>query len=978
MFRSGSRVLLVVLLVVSSILATSLLDTQEAKAVELPSFRFPWPSSLNGEVKWVGGMHQYSNLNDAATVPINSGSGIDFASSSDPNFLVLSMAPGTVLFAGWGVFGNQVAVKHDQGGSVIIYGHLASIAPGAIEGLPISRGEPVGYAGNTTPNPPMNAHLHVELRDGSADCCLGNMGGNPVSWHGKSIDGWTFYEYRNNSESAATLMYNYDGVAVISSVLPVETAGIFTTNAAMTSTEYLYTHLPSGYECYAGGACDIQSTSADVAFSNHGSFGGGAAFYSSNTVSDPEPDPTPIPGPTDTPVPQYGDSHVDIREHANYEGMQFGWDNPTIGWSSIPDYMNDRTSSIALDSGWSIMVAQNSNGGGLKKCFIRSEPDLSNAYYDGGSNINDTITSVRVYHDTTCGGQYTGTEPGDTVTVWVDPNYFHTHFGWHDANWSGNVPDYVQNKITSIGIQPGWSAVLYENQNLGGGFACFSGSDADLTNNTLNNGVPVNDTVESVEIFNDSNCGGRMHPPTASFTAQVTNPTTKEVTNHLVWSGAAPTWQHFDFGDGSSFDVQGSSGDVSPTHTYSNFGTYTVTATVYGTDGLAYPYTQEVTIAAPTPSVSLSVNQGSGADYNYVEVIAEWSDAAEDWQIVNFGDGGEVGYFGSAGTSVGHPNGNAHWYECCGEYTITFNVRGLDGQLYPDTEVVDVQLPPAPTSSFTASVTDPISGLVETNAAWSQAAENWQVLAWGDGTETGYYGSSGTNVGHENGNTHYYQPGTYTLTFTVLDVFGQPHVSTQEVTINPPAPPTLSLAYTQGTGEDFNYVEVQAVWSGAAEDWQVVNWGDGAEVGYFGTNGTSVGHPNGNSHWYAVGDYAITFTVKGLDGQSYTETQTVSVSAPPEPTPIPQPTLSLTTLSADEQTNEVTVEATWLAAAEDWQVVDWGDGTSVGYFGANGTSVGHENGNTKVYNPGTFTITFNVKGLDGQTYTTTQQVTFAD
>jgi hypothetical protein len=589
---------------------------------------------------------------------------------------------------------------------------------------------------------------------------------------------------------------------------------------------------------------------------------------------------TLVPGPTATPVPQYGDSHVDIREDTNFASGQYGWDNPTNGWVNVPDYMNDRTSSIAIDSGYSIKVAKDQNGGGANKCLVTSYSDLSGAYYDDGSPMTDTISSVWVYQDSTCGGAYIGTEPGDTVTVWVDPNYWGTHYGWHDP-FTGNVEGYVSNGITAIAVASGWSAVLYEGGGLSGGFACFTGSDPDLTNNFLNNGVPVNDSVESIEVFHDSNCGGLMHAPTASLVSTVTNASIKEVTNHLVWSGAAPGWQHFDFGDGATYDVSGASGDVSPTHQYVNYGTYTVTVTVYGTDGIGYPYTQQVTIPAPQPPVvSLSVMHGSGSDYNYVEVDADWSGAADDWQIVTFGDGGEVGYFGSSGTSVGHPNGNVHWYACCGEYTIAFNVRGADGQLYTDTEVVSVQLPPAPSVAFSAAVTNPTTGLVETNAIWSGAAENWQVLNWGDGTETGYFGGSGTNVGHPNGHTHIYLPGTYTLTFTVLDFFGQPQTLTQNVTINAPTAPTLSVAFTQGTGETFNYVEVQATWSGAAEDWQVVDFGDGSSVGYFGGNGTSVGHPHGNSHWYAVGNYTITFTVKGLDGQSYTATQQVSITAP--------------------------------------------------------------------------------------------------
>lgn len=879
MFHQRSKIVMVLSLLVLCFLVG--FGSMPANA--LPNFSFPWPVDLNGRIQWTGGIHAYGNLDDTALVPINVGSGLDFAGvPGDENFQVLSMAGGTVEFIGDGAFGNQVAVKHQIGGSIVIYGHLQSFSPAITEGSFVYRGQPLGYAGNSETNA---THLHIELRDGSDSCCsLGHNGGAPLGWHGRSIDGWIFFEYRNNSELAATLAYNYDGVAIKDNpnVFWGETSGGFYTDAGMSQVTYLYTWLPVGYECVNPGPCDRVSTNPNlVGFSNHGVLGGGARLTSSNEVVEGQnPTPTPVPGPTNTPVPQYGDSHVDIREDTNFASGQYGWDNPTNGWVNVPEYMNDRTSSIAIDSGYSIKVAKDQNGGGATKCLVTSYSDLSGAYYDQGDPMTDTISSVWVYSDSTCGGTYIGTVPGDTVTVWVDPNYWGTHYGWHDP-FAGNVAGYVSNGITAIAVTPGWSAVVYEGGNLSGGFACFTGSDPDLTNNFLNNQQPVNDTVESIEVFHDSVCGGRMHAPTVSLVSTVTNVSIKEVTNHLVWSGAVSTWQHFDFGDGATYDVSGASGDVSPTHQYANYGTYTVTVTVYGTDGIGYPYTQQVTIPAPQPpTVSLSVMHGSGSDFNYVEVDADWSGAAEDWQIVTFGDGSEVGYFGSSGTSVGHPNGNVHWYACCGDYTIAFNVRGADGQLYTDTEVVSVQLPSSPSVTLSAVVTNPTTGLVETNVTWSGASENWQVLNWGDGTETGYFGGSGTNVGHPNGHTHIYLPGSYTLTFTVLDFFGQPHTLTQNVTINAPTAPTLSVAFTQGTGETFNYVEVQATWSGAAEDWQVVDFGDGSSVGYFGGNGTSVGHPHGNSHWYAVGNYTITFTVKGLDGQSYTATVPVSITAP--------------------------------------------------------------------------------------------------
>lgn len=347
-----------------------------------------------------------------------------------------------------------------------------------------------------------------------------------------------------------------------------------------------------------------------------------------------------------------------------------------------------------------------------------------------------------------------------------------------------------------------------------------------------------------------------------------------------------------------------------------------------------------------------------------VEANATWSNSAEDWHILNWGDGAEVGYFGSSGTSLGHANGYQHYYQP-GTYTMAFTVKGLDGQIYTYTQTVTIEEVSAPTFSLTATVTDPIHGLVETNASWSEAQENWQLLNWGDGTETGYFGSSGTNVGHENGYTHYYQqPGTYTLTFSVRGLDGVVHTTTQTVTINPPSYSLSATVADPITG----LVETNATWSNAESDWQVLQWGDGTETGYFGSSGTNVGHENGYTHYYSAGTYILTFNVKGGNGTVYTTTQEVTINSPAPPTS------SLTITSVDQTTGLVETNAAWSGAAENWQLLNWGDGTETGYFGSSGTNVGHENGYSHYYQPGTYQLTFTVTGLDGLPYVVTQSV----
>ncbi len=877
----------------------------------LPNFELPYYA--NTGPSWSGGPHQWGRGPTTQFMDLYAGSGMDFAYGGQ-SFSVAAMAEGDVIWASetntGGGLGIKVAVKHTVGGSVIIYGHLSNIwqpildAVSAGQTYHVLPGYTIGDAGSTGTTDG-KVHLHVELRDGSRNCCASNGdGGNPLSWHSVMVNGYRIYDYRPNElgippncqpGNCEPVAYNYDGVAVKEEgvhadwwPVPYESFSFrdWFTGPMRTG---VYTYLPSNYVCsgvepagspYAGQQnCERSTARADVQYSGNGYLGGGGGILVSDQ-SVPANQPQPSAGGSGG--GQTGNSHVDLRMDPNYSGTQYGWDNPSGGWFNLsPDvnYMDNQASSIEIDSGWSIMVAEGQNGTGLKKCFVASYPELSGAYYDAGYPITDTISSVWVYQDSNCGGQYRGLEPGDTVTVWVDPTYWNTHYGWHDP-FSGNVSGPVSNSITSIGVTPGWSAVLYESGNLGGGFACFNVSDSDLTNDTLNTGAPVNDTIESIEVFHDSTCGGRMHAPTATFTSTVTNIATKEVTNHLVWSGAAPGWQHFDFGDGATFDVQGGSGDVSPTHQYANYGTYDVTVTVYGTDGVGYPYTQQVVVQPPAPTFSLTINSahtGSGL----VDLTLNWSNALADWHHIDFGDGQSFDVNGASGTQ------NATHIYNPGTYTLSFTVKGLDGQNYPTSQQIVM---PVPTLSLTLNSVDAVSGLVNYTATWANApVDSWQRVDFGhNGAYVDYQGSADTKV-----DSHIFPVGTFTMTLTVNGRTGQTYTATQQVvvtgpptatptpvppTATPVPQPTLSLTLTV-TDPQNNLVEADADWSNCAEDWQILDWGDSSNVGYFGGNGTSIGHQNGYTHNYAAGTYTATFTCKGFDGNNYPVTAQVTVGS---------------------------------------------------------------------------------------------------
>ncbi|MBI2305296.1 MAG: peptidoglycan DD-metalloendopeptidase family protein [Chloroflexi bacterium] len=160
---------------------------------------------------------------------------MDFAIDGTQTFVVEAMAAGTVVKAdcdGTLGLGCVVAVRHTVGGSVLVYGHLASVI---IDGhlvpdspvqkdYPVVQGSVLGKAGGTGGRPVDShmwpVHLHIELRDGgvcmvSERCLADGLWGNPIGWDDLMplVDGYRIAGYRDKADTDAGT-YNYDGSAV--------------------------------------------------------------------------------------------------------------------------------------------------------------------------------------------------------------------------------------------------------------------------------------------------------------------------------------------------------------------------------------------------------------------------------------------------------------------------------------------------------------------------------------------------------------------------------------------------------------------------------------------------------------------------------------------------------------------------------------------------------------------------------------------
>lgn len=93
----------------------------------------------------------------------------------------------------------------------------------------------------------------------------------------------------------------------------------------------------------------------------------------------------------------------------------------------------------------------------------------------------------------------------DTATVHEHAGFQGTKYGWHDEG-SFNLPDYMNDLTSSIWLSAGWSARVFEHADLQGGNKCFNDTDSNLSDDTLSNGVPANDSVSSIEVFHQDSC----------------------------------------------------------------------------------------------------------------------------------------------------------------------------------------------------------------------------------------------------------------------------------------------------------------------------------------------------------------------------------------------------------------------------------------------------------------------------------------
>jgi hypothetical protein len=348
----------------------------EASGFPLPNFELPYYA--NTGPYWSGGPHQWNKGQSDKWMDLYAGSGLDFAYGGQ-SFTVAAMAEGDVIWASETSLSNnlgiQVAVKHTIGGSVIRYGHLSRIWQPILDALKanyayhVLPGYTIGYAGNSATT---NVHLHIELRDGSRDCCGSRGdGGDPISWHGVVVNGYRVYNYRPNELGINPdppyneVAYNYDGVAVRISTLPSELGPIEYShlsykddlgddangNPIRPINAHVWTFLPNNFVCADNQTTDCESNvDPNVQFAGHGRFGGGGILQSDLSVPTNQPQPvvTAKPMPLARTIPNVPSNLT--QTGATKSTVTISWQDNSNNESGFNIYMWTTTDWIRIGS----------------------------------------------------------------------------------------------------------------------------------------------------------------------------------------------------------------------------------------------------------------------------------------------------------------------------------------------------------------------------------------------------------------------------------------------------------------------------------------------------------------------------------------------------------------------------------------------------------------------------------------------------
>lgn len=348
-------------------------------------------------------------------------------------------------------------------------------------------------------------------------------------------------------------------------------------------------------------------------------------------------------------------------------------------------------------------------------------------------------------------------------------------------------------------------------------------------------GVTCADSIIKTVIVND------MPVPGFTFTNECANTSVGFTNTSTIGSGSIAGYI-WDFGDGSN------STQTSPSHTYTNPGTYNVKLIATSDSGCVDSITQTVTIyALPVTDFSFDTvclgNQTCFTDKSTVQ-----GSTINGWQWV-FGDGSPVG-------TTQNP---CHTYANPGSYNVTVVVTSADGCTGNASHTILVNDNPTADFSLSSVCLADAASFTDKSTVSAGAVTGW-TWDFGDGAN-----STSKNPTHK-----YANPGQYTVQLIASAGTGCSDTITKPINVHP-----MPVA-------DFNFTNVCDGNPLPLTDLSNIN--GGTITGYqwdFGDS-QSGSNQNENHNYGGPGQYPVTLVITSDSGCTDTVTKTVEVYPMPQ------------------------------------------------------------------------------------------------
>ena len=324
-------------------------------------------------------------------------------------------------------------------------------------------------------------------------------------------------------------------------------------------------------------------------------------------------------------------------------------------------------------------------------------------------------------------------------------------------------------------------------------------------------------------------------------------------------------WE-WDFGDGNWLNR---TTDQSVQHPYAWNDSFTVTLTVYDSDGSSDFMSRDITVldSSPTADFLLSIDSPrEGEEIAFSDHSTFNADFIISWSW-NFGDGTWLNLTTNATVH--------HTYAYSGTYLANLTVTDSDGSVN-STSTEIVVLNSAPTAGFITSIDSPEEGQEIAFSDRSYFAVN-PIVTWswdfGDGTWLNL--TTNATVHHT-----YQDNGSYLATLTVTDIDGDEHYSSRILNVRDTTPIITRLYTSDGASsyDEWDEINFGVVAVAAWEEITKYQW-DFHTTTFQVDDETTL---NSTYHRYTASGY-YKVTVRVWDSDSYVETYILLTIIDPAP-----------------------------------------------------------------------------------------------